>query len=615
MRRLLILGLLLSTAGGLSAQEQKRPRVEFTSLVAHWAQYDKPEYLDFIAEARPEVAQFGFYGAHFWSLAHTSSYKGYPAHFPVRGLSECGDWFEKKNQKLHDLDTKVVGHFNIEFLVGDPESDEGPRGFFKFYRKLWNEKLLGPKPVDDPLKLLEKNIDGTPIQNNSYNIGGMKEYWACLRNPHWQQVLKAWTKRGIERGLDGFIINYFYRHNCHCEHCQAGFRKYMKQHFSADQMREKFKIDDIQSHKFDELVYWHKPEESTPLRREMLRWSQISNKQVYDDVFMKYGRSLKPDLILAQWNHLSRFSQIRGDERCLLPTELWGKGEDYTWYSMGAAGYYTDLENRFLGEGTLQARYIRGAFDDKPFTLGKYENTRTRVAIAELCANGGAPMGFYARYTNPDCRRELTRYYQFIRRHNDVFKANRPHSEVLLIYPRSSVHRGDLRPVEQFKSIGQRLLDEHVLFDVLPDELLTPAFKKRYRQVVTPTANFEFENFKPHELSRFEAPYTVRVSASRPNTSKQIDVHFVNYNRTEPPKSKNGRPNGGRGTQDEKPISAKPIKANFRIPHAINVNKLEFLTPESNEAVPLEFQINDERLLFEVPEFLVYGIVRIHIWD
>ena len=43
-----------------------------------------------------------------------------------------------------------------------------------------------------------------------------------------------------------------------------------------------------------------------------------------------------------------------------------------------------------LGEGTLQARYIRGAFDDKPFTLGKYENTRIRVAIAELAANGGA---------------------------------------------------------------------------------------------------------------------------------------------------------------------------------------------------------------------------------
>jgi hypothetical protein len=55
-----------------------------------------------------------------------------------------------------------------------------------------------------------------------------------------------------------------------------------------------------------------------------------------------------------------------------LPAELWGKDEDYLWYSTGSAAYYTDLANRFLGEGTLQARYIRGAFDNKPFTLGKY---------------------------------------------------------------------------------------------------------------------------------------------------------------------------------------------------------------------------------------------------
>ena len=48
------------------------------------------------------------------------------------------------------------------------------------------------------------------------------------------------------------------------------------------------------------------------------------------------------------------------------------------------------LAFKVSGEGTLQARYIRGAFDDKPFTLGKYEATRSRVAIAELAANGGA---------------------------------------------------------------------------------------------------------------------------------------------------------------------------------------------------------------------------------
>src|SRR5205807_3564433 len=100
---------------------------------------------------------------------------------------------------------------------------------------------------------------------------------------------------------------------------------------------------DLDKHAFPEIVGWHSPKESTPLRREMLRFSQISCKAAYDDVFVRHGRALKKDLILAQWNHLGDFNQINGDERCLLPAELWGRDEDYTWYSTGAAASSTDF--------------------------------------------------------------------------------------------------------------------------------------------------------------------------------------------------------------------------------------------------------------------------------
>ena len=100
------------------------PRVEFTRLVAHFAEYDDPRYLPFIEDAQPEIAQVGWYGAHFYSLAHSPHGKGYPAHFPVQGLPECGKWFEDLNHELHQRKVKVVGHFNVEFLVGDPDSPE-----------------------------------------------------------------------------------------------------------------------------------------------------------------------------------------------------------------------------------------------------------------------------------------------------------------------------------------------------------------------------------------------------------------------------------------------------------------------------------------------------------
>jgi len=55
-------------------------------------------------------------------------------------------------------------------------------------------------------------------------------------------------------------------------------------------------------------------------------------KNAYDEVFMAYGRSLKPDLILAQWLH-GHDTPAPNDERLMLPPELWAKGEDYLWYS------------------------------------------------------------------------------------------------------------------------------------------------------------------------------------------------------------------------------------------------------------------------------------------
>src|SRR5439155_16455362 len=111
----------------------------------------------------------------------------------------------------------------------------------------------GRKPVVDPLDLLARNADGSPMDSKNYSIGNMREFTACLNNPHWRTVLKAWAKRGIERGVDGYVINYFYRHNCLCEHCQAGFHGYMAGRHTAAELKEKFGIESIQKHEFQEI--------------------------------------------------------------------------------------------------------------------------------------------------------------------------------------------------------------------------------------------------------------------------------------------------------------------------------------------------------------------------
>lgn len=123
--RPLLLAVLLcaccydADASARAADERPPGRFEFTRLIAHWAEYADDDYLKFVEDARPEICQVGFYGGHFYSLAHTPQYSGYPAHLPVQGFAECGAWFEQRNAAIHRLGAKVVGHFNVTFLVGE----------------------------------------------------------------------------------------------------------------------------------------------------------------------------------------------------------------------------------------------------------------------------------------------------------------------------------------------------------------------------------------------------------------------------------------------------------------------------------------------------------------
>ncbi len=581
-----------------------KPRPAFTRLIAHWAEYAGDDYLKFVEDARPEVCQIGFYGGHFYSLAHTPQFSGYPAHFPVRGLKECGGWFTKRNAEIHKRGAKVVGHFNVTFLVGEPDGKDGPRGFFHFYKDLWDEKELGPRPVADAKALIARNADGSLMASKSYSIGGMREYTACLVNPHWRAVLKAWAKRGIERGVDGYMINYFYRHNCLCEHCQKTFRAHLTARYTPAQMKERFGIADVKTHEFKEIVGWHDPKASTPLRRESLAWSQLACKDAFDEVFVRYAKSLKPDLLVGQWNHLGDFTQIGGDERCMLPGNLWGRDEDYLWYSTGGAACFTDLKEGVLGEGTLQARYIRGAFDNKPFTLGKYESTRIRVAIAELAANGGAPMGFYTNFKDPAAREEIVRYYRFLEKHDGLYRGGTPYAEALLLFPRTRIQAGDVAAVDEFRKAGKALLDRHVLFDVLPDERLTPSRRAAYRAVLA-VKNAD----PPAGLSGFKAPATVRVSASRPAGGGGITLHFVNYGREEPEKKRGP----GGGIKDEKPLAVEGVEADFVLPAGAKVAGVRILTPEAPDGVEVRHAVEGGRLRFTVPRFLVYAAARVRL--
>ena len=60
MPRLILLSLPIFSALFSPANAADAPRVLFTRMIAHWDAYGDPDYLKFVDEARPEVAQVGF---------------------------------------------------------------------------------------------------------------------------------------------------------------------------------------------------------------------------------------------------------------------------------------------------------------------------------------------------------------------------------------------------------------------------------------------------------------------------------------------------------------------------------------------------------------------------
>ena len=594
----------------------------FNTLIANWTDYGTPEYLEFVGEAKPQVAQVGFYGVTFYSVAHTKFGKGYPAHFPVEGTQECGEFFRKLNQEVHARGSKVVGHFNTTFILGDPDKRAG---FFDWYHNGWDAKALGPKPTVNPTEMLAVNAEGKLITTMSYKIGGWPEYHGCLNNPLWRACLKGMMTDAIARGVDGLIANYYYRRDCMCKHCVGGFRAWLGTNYSTAQLKDQFAIADLKAHQFTEIPSWHNPKETSPYKLAALKWTQISLKAAFDDVFITHGRKLKPDLLVAQWNHLGGFNQINGDERCLIPGDLWGRDESYLWYSTGNAASQTDLANGDLGDGTLQLRYIRGAFGPKPFVLGKYEQTRTRATIAEGIANGGAGLGFYANFKNPAGREAMTTYFGFAAKHRDLYVGAQPAAELLLLYPRSAVHRGDVEPVARFKAIGKQLEREGYTFDIVPDDIVTEAqiasrravvdcdaspVAKRVSQIPRLTVTTVPEDSAVSKWRKELASVTRREGATTVVPSvlslpKRRLVHLVNYNREEPP------PNAkmGRGPHEEKPLAVENLTVRLALQPGERVRSVRLLSPDGGVSTGAASMVQRPgEAAFTVPRMLIYTV-------
>ena len=449
--------------------------------------------LEYIEKIRPQVLQIGHFGPLFFSMCHTDHWDYFGV--PVRGMHEGIAWWRKFVSSVQALDIKVVGLISLSFHFGDHCNNEG---WFRFWNDLWDENLLGPRPCEDPLGLLQINEDGTYKFNPR---GGETQNWysGCLNNPHWIETLKSMVRHAIQDiGLDGFNTVYNYVMGCCCSHCQAGLRKHLKERYSAAELK-KFGIDDIDAHTFQKIPFHFEDSKGGPLELECVKFANLSLKRTFDQIFTDYGRSIKPDLITATWYHQSgdeTFGQLGNDERSALPSELWSRDEDYLWYCLGRQEH-TRMQDGHLGDVVLETKYLRAAGRGKPFIPNRYDHRRLALYIAESVASGGAAIGWHwdtSKRHPPDITEQyidiLGGYFRFVERRESLYHPVESYADTALIFSRTSVQRGYPLFGRSLKRLGRRLADGHVLFDMVLDEQIDELSCAKYKTMVFPDAKY-----------------------------------------------------------------------------------------------------------------------------
>lgn len=574
--------------------------------------------LNVVKAVRPAVMHGAILGPELLTGIHSAGkIYGFTPIQPL-GLSTVGAylaWWKAFIAEAHRAGTKVQATFDATMIWDDAARS---RGFFRYYNELWEARALGARPAGDPAGMLQLGRDGSPLQTSDDRlVPGFYAYKGCLNNPRWRALLKQFVRAGVEAGFDGFMVIGLFRDDCLCRHCRKRFLAFLRRRHPDEELRDRFGIDP----RNDQTIDSTHATQAGVLAVEARRFTDESVKDAFDDVFVRFGRSLKRDLMLSAWTHQRKFlgadtatGEFRDvvDERALLPFDRWASSEDYLWYCLGSTG--SRLSHHDVGDASISAKFIYSMGSGRPFILQKYDYARPRLTLAEAWAHRGTGLALDVE----GYRDVLQPYYDFIHRYKDLYYPSEPLAEVALLFPRRALPSADAFFLPAFNRAARELLDRHVLFDIVIDQRLAEGDLDAYRAVVAPDKRFLavpeqrlLERYRQKggtvlrsvspELDRLAlsacgARWTVQMTAWSQRSKRRIVMHFVNYDRDE----------NAAGLENPRPSA--PFRVDLNLPASASPVRVEFVTPEEPERHALNVHVAGGRAVFEVPGFSVYGV-------
>jgi hypothetical protein len=448
----------------------------FQRCTVHWCPPQRLDLVEHVREGRLQLVQAGNFGPMFYGLADDPTVERWFVGQPLQGIAANLDYARDLIAGVQAHGARYVGTMSMSWHYGDHDAQ---KGLWEAWPRLWTADLLGEPPCDDPAEAMQRRDGGLrhwPIEGRPY-----RTYSGCYANPTWRAILRAMIRQAVDLGVDGFNVHHGFENLCDCEHCRAWLWPRLQRQFSDEELTAAFGTAGADA--ADSLLTVREACPA-PLRQavaqELERASAHLRKECFDDLFVDYARSLKPDLLLAQWYHKYDFKPR--DERSLLPPDLWARDESYIWYSQGGQKGVTWFDHGWLADMGLPARFLHAACGGRPFVINKYDWQRWRLSIAEMAAHGGAGLAVHWAPHGEDDRAagaeeryasRVFRYHRFLADHEELFAGARTYSEVALVYPRRGEVAGDPGCTDALRRIGTILENHHFLFDIVLDEQIT----------------------------------------------------------------------------------------------------------------------------------------------
>jgi hypothetical protein len=650
------------------------------------------EYLRFVERIKPDILVMGLFDQRLYATAAPGEPK--PKNPPLPPGEILYRW-KVVADRLHKSGIRLVGQMELGVLSDQPGDLSQRNGWFGYYERHWDEKLLGRRPAQTAAELLEEpDIDRHPdraAERDALARCGcrvnLKALHACLNKPAWRATQKAMVKTAIEHGVDGFLTNRNYVNHCACPQCTRKFRAWLTERYTPEQLRQRFGIVDVDKQLLC-MVGAHRDHDSVPgaLGLERQRFAKHMVKEFFDEVYIDYGRSLKGDLLVAQWNHMAYFDELhldRGhlppstrtgfahaaaDERWGLPAAVWGKGESLLWYCNWGTTQNTLLEKEYAGDTVPYGKLLRALARGTPYVINKYDFYRPRNLMAEAAALGYVTNALATPWQTEEDRDVMIRYFDFLKKHDALYRPADSLAEVALVFPQRALQAGDAAPLEYTEAAGRALVRQHVLFDVLPDELLSQTALERYRVLLlagldylqeperkalrrhverggkvllTPVSSDDRErrgaaSEAARRMLAEAAPWKIAaLTVANPRTDRgafikalqdaapalsrfdapwTVEVHA--YRQAAAKRlvlhfvnyNHNEKGAGKSVVAREAPVAADPVKVHLSLPEDFQVREVTFLSPDEDRTRTLEFAQRGGTLELRTPGFLVYGV-------